>query len=147
MRDLLRLPKPLAPARGARRHHVLLAVVAGGAVGAPARAIVETHLAHDVGAWPWATLSVNVAGTLLLGWWSTRLPRSTDIDPRLHPFLATGICGGLTTFSTMQLELLEMLDRRALGLAVAYLAASVLAGAASILAGRAAAHYVHCRNR
>jgi len=46
--------------------------------------------------------------------------------------LGTGLCGGLSTFSTMQVEILKMLDARAWGLAAGYAAASVAAGYAAI---------------
>jgi CrcB protein len=53
-----------------------------------------------------------------------RLPLSTY----RRPFLGTGLCGGLTTFSTMQVELLKIIDARRYGLATAYAAVSVLGG-------------------
>ena len=60
--------------------------------------------------------------------------------------LGTGFCGALTTFSTMQLELLDMLDAHAWGLAVGYVAASVLAGVgAVVLAVRLARPVVSAR--
>lgn len=124
------------------RRHVLAAVFVGGAIGTLVRAALSTELHHDVGRWPWATLIVNIVGSLLLGWWSTRLPRSTDVDPRWKPLLTTGICGGLTTFSTLQLELVQMLDRDDVGLAAAYLAATLATGLAAVVVGRSAARAV-----
>lgn len=126
---------PVAP-----RAHLLLAVLLGGALGTLARAVVvETLVRDDPAAWPWATLAVNLAGALLLGWWSTRLGRPPGVDPRLRPFLATGLCGGLTTFSTLQLELVDLVRADAPGTAAGYAAASVLLGLAAVAAGRAAA--------
>jgi CrcB protein len=102
----------------------LAAVFAGGFAGAIARAALAEGLPHDAGGWPWATFLVNVAGALLLGWVATRLAR-TD---RRRSLLGTGFCGALTTFSTMQLELLEMLDGEHYALAAGYALASVAAG-------------------
>src|SRR4051795_5889212 len=107
---------------------VLAAIFAGGFVGATARAVVAEALPHDSGQWPWATFAVNVAGAFALGYFTTRLHERLPVSAYRRPLLGTGFCGALTTFSTMQLELLEMLDDRHLGLAVAYALASVCAG-------------------
>lgn len=102
-----------------------VAVFLGGAVGAGARTALATAWPPAPGHWPWLTFFVNVAGALLLG----RLARA----PRL--FWTVGFCSALTTFATLQLELLQMLDAGRTALAAAYAAASVTAGLAG--AGRA----------
>jgi fluoride exporter len=107
---------------------VLAAIFAGGFVGATARALVAEALPPESGQWPWATFAVNVAGAFALGYFTTRLHERLPLSAYRRPLLGTGFCGALTTFSTMQLELLEMLDDRHLGLAVAYALASVCAG-------------------
>lgn len=117
------------------RHHVLLATFAGGMVGTALRAGTGELLPHHAGQWPWSTLIVNVAGALLIGWLSLRLPRTIDLDPRLHPFLATGLCGGLTTFSAMQFDTLGMSSAAGMG----YLVLSVALGLIAIAIGRALA--------
>jgi CrcB protein len=109
------------------------AIFAGGALGAIARAEVAEALPVHPGTWPWATFLVNIAGAALLGWFTTRLQERLPSSVYRRPFLGTGICGGLTTFSTMQLELLKLLDRGAVGLALGYAAASVVAGFAAVL--------------
>lgn len=111
----------------------LAAIFAGGALGAIARAEVAEALPLHPGTWPWATFLVNVVGAALLGWFTTRLQERLPLSAYRRPFLGTGICGGLTTFSTMQLELLKLLDRGDVGLALAYAAASVVAGLAAVL--------------
>jgi CrcB protein len=68
-----------------------------------------------------------MAGALLLGYFVARL-RDHPEDSLAHPFLATGICGTLTTFSTLQLELFEMVDGGHLALAAAYVGATLAAG-------------------
>jgi CrcB protein len=110
------------------------AIFAGGAVGALARAGLADALPHDPGAWPWATFAVNVAGALMLGYFATRLQERLPLSAYRRPFLGTGVCGALTTFATMQLELLRMLDHGRLGLAAGYAAASVAAGFAAVWA-------------
>src|SRR3954452_7035586 len=106
----------------------LAAIFAGGFLGAVARAAVAEWLPHGRADWPWATFLVNVAGAFLLGYFATRLQERLPLSAYRRPFLGTGICGGLTTFSTMQLELLRMLDDGRVGLAAAYAAVSVTAG-------------------
>ena len=110
----------------------LAAIFAGGFLGAAARAEVAQLLPHRAGAWPWATFAVNVAGAFLLGYAVTRLQERLPLSAYRRPFLGTGVCGGLTTFSTMQVELLQMLDAGRAGLAVAYAAVSILAGFAGV---------------
>ncbi|MEA2256919.1 MAG: fluoride exporter [Solirubrobacteraceae bacterium] len=106
----------------------LAAVFVGGFLGAVARAAVGLALPHQPGSWPWATFAVNVGGAALLGYGVTRLQERLPPSAYRRPFLGTGICGALTTFSTMQIELLQMLDRGELGLAASYAAASLLVG-------------------
>jgi fluoride exporter len=106
----------------------LLAIFAGGAVGALARAALVRWLPAAPGTWPWATFAVNLAGAALLGFAVTRLQERMPLSAYRRPFLGTGVCGALTTFSTVQVELLRMLDAGAVGLAAGYTAASVAAG-------------------
>ena len=109
----------------------LAAIFAGGFLGAIARAGLVEALPHDPGEWPWATFVVNVAGAFMLGYSVTRLQERLPLSAYRRPFLGTGLCGALTTFSTMQLELLRMLDAGRDGLAVAYAATSLAAGFAA----------------
>ena len=59
------------------------------------------------GHWPWATFCANVLGALALGWFATRLQERLPLSAYRRPLLGTGLCGGLSTFSTMQVELLN----------------------------------------
>lgn len=112
----------------------LLAIFVGGFVGAVARAEIGVALApSSPTAWPWATFLVNVAGAALLGYGVTRLQERLPLSAYRRPFLGTGVCGALTTFSTMQLEILRMLDAGCIGRAAGYAAASLLAGFGAVL--------------
>jgi fluoride exporter len=110
------------------------AVFVGGFLGTVARAEVAEALPFHPGRWPWATFAVNIAGALLLGYATTRLQERLPLSAYRRPFLGTGICGGLTTFSTMQLELLRMLDGGYVILAVLYATASVAVGFLAVAA-------------
>jgi CrcB protein len=112
----------------------LAAIYVGGVLGALARVGLAELAPHGADGWPWATFAVNMGGALLLGYFFARL-RDHPEDSLAHPFLATGICGTLTTFSTLQLELFEMVDGGHLGLAAAYVAATLAAGYAFVRIG------------
>jgi fluoride exporter len=110
----------------------LAAIFAGGIIGALARLGLVEAFPSTPGQWPWATFVANVAGALALGYFTTRLQERLPLSAYRRPFLGTGLCGALTTFSTLQLELLEMLDHGNGGLAAGYAAASVAAGLLAI---------------
>jgi CrcB protein len=111
----------------------LTAIMAGGALGALARVGLEEAFPHAADAWPWATFAVNLVGALVLGWTIARMPPAGYA----RPFLGVGVCGTLTTFATLQLELLRMLDAGAWGLALVYATVSLAAGLALARAGLA----------
>jgi CrcB protein len=115
-------------------HRRLAAIYAGGVLGALARVGLAQATPHGPGGWPWGTFAVNMAGALLLGYFFARL-RDRPEDSLAHPFLTTGICGTLTTFSTMQLELFEMIDGGHVGVAAAYLGVTLAAGFLFVRAG------------
>jgi CrcB protein len=106
----------------------LLAIFAGGAVGAVLRIALARLPVATAPSWPWVTLSINVVGAFALGYFTTRLQERLPLSTYRRPLLGTGFCGGLTTFSTMQLELLKMLDAHCYGRAAGYAAVSLAAG-------------------
>lgn len=107
----------------------LAAIFAGGFVGAVLRYALGEGLPADPGAWPWATFLANVVGAGLLAYFATRLQERLPLSAYRRPFLGTGFCGALTTFSTLQLELLRMIDSSEYALAAGYVAASLTVGA------------------
>jgi CrcB protein len=115
----------------------LAAVFAGGALGALARVALGQVAPAAPGEWPWVTFAVNVLGAFALGYLATRLQERLPLSAYRRPLLGTGLCGGLTTFSTVQVELLRMLDAGRAGLAAAYAAASLAAGGAAVVLGTA----------
>ena len=115
----------------------LAAVFAGGAVGAVARVALVRAYPGGATNWPWVTFAINVSGAFVLGYLATRLQERLPLSTYRRPLAGTGFCGAFTTFSTMQLELLKMLDHHRYGLGVGYVAATVIAGYAAILAATA----------
>src|SRR5215217_750407 len=106
----------------------LAAVFIGGALGTLARAAFETLAAPEPGHWPWPTFIVNIVGAFLLGYFTTRLLERLPVSSYRRPLLGTGVCGGLTTFSTMQVEIIRMFEQHQYGLAVGYAVTSIVAG-------------------
>jgi CrcB protein len=107
------------------------AIFLGGALGTLLRAGLLEAIGEAAPGWPWATFAVNLAGAFLLGWLVTALPPVS----RQRPLWTTGFCGGLTTFSTLQVELLKMLEADRVGMALAYGGASLFAGMLGVQAG------------
>lgn len=101
-------------------------------LGALARAGLSQALPWAGHGWPWSTFVVNVAGTLLLGYFVTRLQERLPPSTYRRPLLATGFCGSLTTFSALQIELIELARHGEAGVAAAYLGATLAAGLAGV---------------
>ena len=109
----------------------LLQVALGGAIGSALRYGVNVSAGRAFGAgFPWATLIVNVAGSFVMGLLVVVLAEKGGT--RLSPFLMTGVLGGFTTFSAFSLDTLTLWERGAHGLALAYVAASVVLSLAAI---------------
>ncbi len=117
---------------------VLLAVAAGGALGAMARFGVSRTALHLLGPnFPWGTLFANIVGSfsmgLLIVWLAAREPSS----PALRAFLTVGLLGAFTTFSTFSLDVVTLYRDRTLMIAGAYLLASVILSVGGLFAGLA----------
>ncbi|MCW2878469.1 MAG: chromosome condensation protein CrcB [Sphaerisporangium sp.] len=106
---------------------IALLVAAGAAVGAPLRYLTDraVQARHDA-AFPFGTLTVNVAGSALLGFLAA-LPAGEGV----MALLGSGFCGALTTYSTFGYETLRLAETGARLLAVLNVAASVVAGLAA----------------
>lgn len=114
----------------------LLQVALGGALGASARYLVNVSTMRLIGpGFPWATVTVNVAGSFLMGALVVVLAHKDAT--RLAPFLMTGVLGGFTTFSAFSLDALTLWERGQTGLAAAYVLGSVVLSLGAIVAGMA----------
>ena len=129
--DVGELPAPFRAAHPRISLLELALVGAGGAVGALGRVGLEQAWPTAAGGWPWATLAVNILGAFVLGALMSGL-RHGPVSIPTYRLLGTGFCGALTTFSTMQLELLEMLDHARYDLAIGYVGVSLVGGYAAV---------------
>ena len=111
-----------------RDYRELDAVFVGGALGTLARTGLSNLVVPDPTRWPWPTFTVNIVGAFLVGYFTTRLLERLPLSSYRRPLLGTGLCGGLTTFSTMQVETLKMIEHHCYGLAAGYTVASIVVG-------------------
>ena len=109
------------------------AILGGGAVGALTRAGVGRAIPVTAGAWPWATFSVNIAGAFVLAWITTRLAEMVAPTRYWRLLVGTGFCGALTTFSTFQVETINLARDGHAALGFAYAAVSMAVGLAAAI--------------
>ena len=117
-----------------------LLVFLGAGIGGALRHGVNLGFARYCGvAFPWGTLTVNVAGSFIMGalaaWLAFKAGEGWGQPLRL--FLATGILGGFTTFSAFSLDAVMIWERGEAGLAAAYVAAAVVPSIAGLVGGLA----------
>lgn len=110
----------------------LAAIFAGGAIGAIARVWLSQHYAQSYTSWPWTIFLINITGSFLLGYFATRLQERLPQSTYRRPLLGTGFCGAYTTFSTMEVEILKMIEANHYLLAITYAIVSLLAGITAI---------------
>jgi CrcB protein len=129
----------------AHDYRELAAIFAGGALGALTRAALSTLAVDDPASWPWPTFTVNIVGAFLVGYFTTRLLERLPLSSYRRPLLGTGLCGGLTTFSTMQVETLKMLQHGHWGLALGYTVTSIVLGLLAVHVATAMVRRVRVR--
>jgi fluoride exporter len=110
-----------------------LLVALGGALGSALRYAVS--LATGPTAFPWATLLVNVLGSLAIGLVLALGLKNQAFAQQWKLLLATGVCGGFTTFSAFAAENLQLLQQGRYWLCLGYTAISVVAGIAAAFMG------------
>ena len=116
------------------------AVACGGGIGALARYELELHLGRATPpAFPAVTLGINLGGAFLLGLLMTLLLERWPPARYARSFVAIGLLGGFTTFSTVMVESDRLIGAGLAGRAVGYVAASLLGGLIAVGAGAWAA--------
>jgi len=128
--------------RSRRRWDVLLVVGLGGAIGTLLRFAVSEALPHDAGQFPWSTLLVNVVGCVAIGALLVMITETAIPHRLLRPFVAVGVLGGLTTFSTYAVDAVDLARAGHPRLAVLYLVGTVLVCLAAVLAGAVGARRI-----
>jgi CrcB protein len=114
----------------------LLIVAIGGAVGASFRHLTNIGALRLFGtSFPWATLGINIAGSLLMGLCAEMLTRRLGGSPDLKFFVMTGILGGFTTFSAFSLDFAQLVERGQIAPAVFYAMGSVVFSILAVFAG------------
>ncbi len=114
----------------------ILSVAAGGALGASLRYGVNVGVTHWLGhGFPWATLSVNVLGSLLMGVLVAVFAHFWDVSHAIKVFLVTGFLGAFTTFSAFSLDVSVLYENDKYIEMAAYILASVILSIAALFAG------------
>ncbi|HBR67768.1 MAG TPA: fluoride efflux transporter CrcB [Rhodospirillaceae bacterium] len=111
------------------------AIAAGGALGAVMRHGVNVVAAHIWGTdFPWGTLTVNVAGSFVMGLLVAVFAHLWQPPQEVKLFLVTGFLGAFTTFSAFTLDVSVLYERGALMAAGGYIMASVVLSIAALFA-------------
>ena len=113
-------------------------IATGGAIGALSRHGVElatASLLHTGSGFPWATFVINLSGAFFLGWILARVETGGAAGEWLRCFAGIGFCGAFTTFSTMNLQMVQMMHSGSSALALVYFVASFVCGIAVVWLG------------
>lgn len=121
----------------------LIAIFIGGGTGSVLRYCVQMALHERIVpySFPWATFTVNIIGSFLIGMFyalSARFNLSTEV----RMLLTTGLCGGFTTFSTFSNDGVIMLKQNFIGLFILYTLLSILLGIIAAFGGGALGRYI-----
>jgi fluoride exporter len=103
-----------------------LLVALGGAIGAVSRYALSLLITNTK--LPWSTFVTNIIGSFIIGAfiaWQTKNYPTININNNLRLFVATGICGGFTTFSTFSVEMVQFLQQQKIQLALTYALSSL----------------------
>ena len=113
-----------------------LVVALGGGIGACLRYLIGLLPLKEPFTFPVKTLFINILGCFVIGLIAAIAAKTTSLSPRTVLFIKTGLCGGFTTFSTFALETETLLKTGHIGLAILYVALSVVVGVGLAFAGQ-----------
>jgi CrcB protein len=120
---------------------IVVAVAAGGVLGALARYGLTVAYPHPRDGFPWATFDINVSGCLLIGVLVVLVTEGFTAHPLTRPFLGTGVLGGYTTFSTAMVDTQHLWSAGAAGTGLAYLFGTLVAALGAAWLGVLAARF------
>lgn len=123
------------PILSGRRARSVLAVFGGGLIGSGTRETIGRLLTASADRFPIEALSVNLAGSLLLGFYLARRERAAT-RPRSLQFWAIGVMGSFTTFSAFSFDVVRLIDAREGGVAATYVLISIAGGLACTQLGQ-----------
>lgn len=127
---------------------LLLLVSTGGAIGAVLRLLTYQVFAGVLLArggsnlFPWATLTVNVIGSFLIGLAAVSIAERFDGSPEMRAFIMTGILGGYTTFSAFSLDAVDLYVHGLPNALAGYIVGSVVLSISALIAGMAVARWI-----
>jgi CrcB protein len=124
---------------------VLAVIAVGGAAGTLLRAWLAQVMPPGANGFPWDTFTVNVVGSAVIGFVVVTALARLAPSRLLRPLLATGFCGGLTTFSTFVVEADLLIKNGHGGLAALYVVTSLAAGLGAAWAGSVLARVAFSR--
>jgi CrcB protein len=115
---------------------VVAGVALGGALGASVRYLLDRFVEERSGSlFPWSTFLINISGCLVIGVLAAALVDRHHIPAWIRVGLIMGVVGGYTTFSTFSQETLGLVDAHDFGVALGYVAGSVVLGVTAVYAG------------
>ena len=113
-----------------------LLVALGGGVGACLRYLIGLIPLKEPFTFPVKTLLINLLGCFVIGLIAALVVKNSSISPKTVLFIKTGLCGGFTTFSTFALETETLIKTGHMGIALLYVALSVIVGVELVFAGQ-----------
>jgi CrcB protein len=114
---------------------VLATVALGGIIGSLGRYAVGAALPHEPGAFPWATLVVNVTGAFAMGLLVAYLVDRPGVHRLARPFVGVGVLGGWTTFSALAVDVVQLGSADHVQAALVYVVATFLVGTLAVASG------------